>query len=276
MLPASLAEARSCSARAMAGSASPCLRVDAAVAVAAWQTFSSPALVADPEAHALAEVVLPAAGPPEDSGVALTVASLASLDAMFPCTFAAAARYLGLGPTEVAVHQAGTLREGRVMVFCDDRAAPPRGDADVEARSRGIAIRCGELLSCHFAGTCLLVLAPPCPARETGEMFGHGSRLGLLGMGDLLPSSELRRALADGRLELVWTVCDVPARQRRNWLKVDPASGTLVARRTGHACFACGARATKKCGRCRGVAYCSSACQALDWPRHKVEGCSKH
>ena len=46
------------------------------------------------------------------------------------------------------------------------------------------------------------------------------------------------------------------------------------SRYKGEDCHACGQlvpQGLKRCGQCRFVGYCSQACCAADWPRHKVE-----
>ena len=36
-------------------------------------------------------------------------------------------------------------------------------------------------------------------------------------------------------------------------------------------CLECGAEASKRCGRCKAVFYCSAACQRAGWPAHKAK-----
>eukprot|EP00742_Colponemidia_sp_Colp-10_P011237 GILJ01012460.1.p1 GENE.GILJ01012460.1~~GILJ01012460.1.p1 ORF type:complete len:247 (-),score=15.86 GILJ01012460.1:155-895(-) len=36
-------------------------------------------------------------------------------------------------------------------------------------------------------------------------------------------------------------------------------------------CYVCGKQASKKCGSCRQVTYCSSTCQRKDWSKHKLQ-----
>jgi hypothetical protein len=64
-------------------------------------------------------------------------------------------------------------------------------------------------------------------------------------------------------------VAEVDARMARMAMRGQLPKLPQLPRSCGP-CAKCGNEATKRCGACDGVFYCSAACQNLDWPAHRA------